>query len=47
MVSEPGGLGVDMVEYVLSGGSPTGKELDARMRMKGPPNQFVSNNFKL
>ncbi|VDI11632.1 pumilio RNA-binding family [Mytilus galloprovincialis] len=46
MVSEPGGLGVDMVEYVLSGGSPTGKELDARMRMKGPPNQFM-RKFKV
>ncbi|CAC5413715.1 PUM [Mytilus coruscus] len=43
---EPGGLGVDMVEYVLSGGSPTGKELDARMRMKGPPNQFM-RKFKV
>ena len=44
---EPGGLGVDMVEYVLGGGSPTGKELDARLRMKvGPPNQF-QRKFKV
>jgi pumilio RNA-binding family len=32
--SETGALGVNMVEYVL-GGSPVGKELDARLRMKG------------
>lgn len=32
--SETGALGVNMVEYVL-GGSPTGKDLDARLRIKG------------
>lgn len=40
---EQGALGVDMVEYVLSG-SPTRKELDARLRGKGgPPPPFIQN----
>lgn len=34
---ETNALGVNMVEYVL-GGSPTGKDMDNRLRMKG----FVS-----
>ncbi|KAK3583191.1 hypothetical protein CHS0354_025709 [Potamilus streckersoni] len=35
---EHGTLGVNMVEYVLGGGSPTGKELHPRInRMKGGP----------
>lgn len=36
--SETGALGVNMAEYVL-GGSPVGKEMDARLRMK----PFVSS----
>lgn len=44
--SEQGALGVDMVEYVLSG-SPTRKELDARLRGKGgPPPPFIQNMRK-
>ncbi|XP_062616258.1 pumilio homolog 2-like isoform X1 [Saccostrea cucullata] len=45
--TEPGALGVDMVEYVL-GGSPTSKELDARLRGKGgpPPGPFMQNMRK-
>lgn len=45
--TEPGALGVDMVEYVL-GGSTTGKDLDARLRGKGgpPPAPFMQNMRK-
>lgn len=43
LFAEQGALGVDMVEYVLSG-SPTRKELDARLRGKGgPPPPFIQN----
>lgn len=43
LFTEQGALGVDMVEYVLSG-SPTRKELDARLRGKGgPPPPFIQN----
>lgn len=45
--TEPGALGVDMVEYVL-GVSPSRKDLDARLRGKGgqPQGAFIQNMRK-